>query len=95
MQRPAEWLFEIGVFVMTPGAAEAAHRAGVSIYTLLDRHARGDWSEMDEHDQNMNKLGVEHGYRILSEYKMPNKQKFWLITESDRSMTKLLLPSEY
>jgi hypothetical protein len=32
---------------------------------------------------------------VLSSYTTKNGQKLWIITEADRSVTTLLLPSEY
>ena len=42
-----------------------------------------------------NELSVEKGFRILSAYTLTAGVKIWIITEADRSVTTLLLPSEY
>ena len=41
-----------------------------------------------------NNLSVKEGYRILSAYIL-SECKVWIITEHDRSVTTILLPSEY
>ena len=38
---------------------------------------------------------LEHGFRLLSAYRTHAGEKLWIITESDRSVTTLLLPEEY
>lgn len=62
---------------------------------LLVRHVTGDWGELEEEDKEENERSVEQGFRILSAYKLETGVKVWVITEWDRSVTTLLLPSEY
>jgi hypothetical protein len=38
---------------------------------------------------------LEHGFRLLSAYRTHAGDKLWIITESHRSVTTLLLPEEY
>jgi hypothetical protein len=63
--------------------------------TFLDRHASGDWGEVDEHDRQANEYAVEHGLRVLSAYTLSSGEKIWVITEADCSSTTILLPEEY
>jgi hypothetical protein len=42
-----------------------------------------------------NDYSLEHGFRLLSVYRTHAGDKLWIITESDRSVTTLLLPEEY
>jgi hypothetical protein len=46
-------------------------------------------------DRIENEFGLEHGFRLLSAYKLQSGVKLWIITEADRSSTCLLLPEEY
>ena len=62
---------------------------------LLIRHVTGDWGELDEEDKKENELSVKEGFRILSAYELETDVKVWVITEWDRSVTTILLPSEY
>jgi hypothetical protein len=41
------------------------------------------------------KDSLERGFRLLSSYRTKAGDKLWIITESDRSVTTLLLPEEY
>lgn len=87
--------FSPGSIVATPGALEAFRAAGESPLTFLERHLAGDWGDLDEHDLRENELSLQHGWRILSAYRLGTGVKVWCITEADRSATTFLLPDEY
>src|SRR3954467_12422463 len=87
--------FPLGQTVATPGALEALEEAGENPVALLNRHATGDWGELDEHDRLENERSLAEGYRLLSTYILSTGVKIWIITGADRSVTTLLLPSEY
>jgi hypothetical protein len=86
-------LFELGQVVSTPGALEALTREEMS--NALARHHRGDWGEVGRHDWRENELSLREGFRLFSVYRSEKGEKFWVITEADRSVTTVLLPSEY
>jgi hypothetical protein len=92
MSRPR---FVLGQVVATPGALEALEEAGHLPQEFLHRHMACDWGEVDPHDWQMNEQAVRYGGRLLSAYRTKKGVKIWIITESDRSVTTLLLPSEY
>lgn len=85
--------FPVGRIVITQGAL-AKLPQDKAIEALL-RHTSGDWGDLDEHDWNENEFALDHGFRLLSSYATPDGTKFWIITEHDRSVTTILLPSEY
>jgi hypothetical protein len=87
--------FELGQTVITPGAAEALQVAGQTAIQFLRRHVTGDWGEMSEEDVKENELSLEQGFRLLSRYQTSKGERFWIITEADRSATTILLPVEY
>ena len=89
--------FELGRIVMTPGAMSAMADDGIRPSALVSRHVFGDWGDVDEHDARENRRAVNPKIplRILSAYKLTNGFTIWIITEHDRSVTTLLLPSEY
>ena len=85
--------FPLGQLCATPAAlAELTHE---DIQTALKRHLGGDWGDLDDEDKAENELSLEKGFRLLSAYKGANGTKFWIITENDRSITTVLLPSDY
>jgi len=93
--RSASARFPLGRVVTTPGALAALEEARQTPLEFVARHARGDWGELDEHDRQENELSLVHGFRLLSAYSLSNGSRIWIITEADRSVTTLLLPSEY
>jgi hypothetical protein len=87
--------FSLGDVVATPGALDALREAQQEPLELLRRHQTGDWGDLDEEDQAENEFSLTHDLRLLSAYTLPTQVKIWVITEADRSVTTLLLPSEY
>lgn len=87
----AKPLFPLGRILATPGALDLS----VNFAPYLLRHQCGDWGALGEDDRAENVYAVEHGLRVLSVYHTPDGVRFWVITESDRSATTILLPSEY
>ena len=81
--------------VATPGVLEVLQQAERDPAEFLARHVVGDWGDLDDEDKHENELSVEKGFRILSAYKLDDDTKIWIITEHDRSVTTILLPSEY
>lgn len=88
-------LFNPGQIVSTPGALEALADAEQSATEFLSRHLQGDWGELCEIDRQANEDALTEGDRILSAYRTSEGTRIWIITEADRSVTTLLLPSEY
>lgn len=88
-------LFELGRVVATPGALDLLEAHGQTLQQMLARHSTGDWGALCEEDAQMNVTGVQYGFRIMSVYPLHGADCVWLITESDRSVTTLLLPEEY
>lgn len=88
-------LFALGQVVMTPGAMAAFEASGDDPLAFLFRHVTGDWGELSPEDIAENELSLREGFRLLSAYKLSNGERIWVITESDRSSTCMLLPSEY
>jgi hypothetical protein len=41
-----------------PGAIEALQQSGVSAASLLYRHQRGDWRDLDEEDKKENSVDL-------------------------------------
>ena len=86
--------FPLGQTVATPGALEVLEAAGTSPVALRARHQAGDWGDVPADDAAENELSVREGFRILSSYAV-GRQRLWVITEADRSVTTILKPDEY
>ena len=93
--------FDLGSIVATPGALEALGRNDESGMSLVRRHARGDWGNLDDEDQQNNMTALETGARLMSAYTLDDGTKIWIITDAEidnrhrRQATTLLLPEEY
>lgn len=84
-------IFSPGQLVATPGALEAFRQSGDSPLEFLMRHLSGDWGELDAEDRQENEYSLEHGFRLVSAYRLKDDTKIWVITEADRSATTILL----
>ncbi len=84
--------FDLGRIVITRGAA-AAFDSTVAQFCLR-KHAEGDWGSLSPEDWAENERALKEGGRLLSSYGSEG-EKLWVITEEDRSVTTILLPSEY
>ncbi len=91
IQKP---LFHLGDVVATPQSICVLSESGISVQSLLQRHATGDWGDVCEEDRATNDA-LQYGDRLLSSYVISDVCKVWIITEWDRSVTTILLPSEY
>ncbi len=87
--------FRLGKTLATPGALAALVRAEQTGAEFLMRHAAGDWGELTREDHEANDAAVASRLRILSAYTTLAGERLWVITEADRSVTTILLPSEY
>jgi hypothetical protein len=88
-------LFPLGQIVATPGALAALEKAGQGPQEFLARHASGEWGDLCEEDRKENQFSLKHGFRLLSAYHTNAGEKIYVITESDRSVTTVLLPENY
>lgn len=85
--------FYLGKVFVSKGILEKISRT--DIINALKRHASGDWRVVSKNDWDANNKALEKNERLLSSYIASNGTKFWIITESDRSRTTVLLPDEY
>lgn len=91
--------FRLGQIVGTPGALNILSQD--ETITMLSRHAQADWGNVDNEDKKSNNRAIAHEgnldrqERVISSYMSSHGEKIWIITESDRSVTTILLPDEY
>lgn len=60
----------------------------------LLRFIKRDWGDVCEDDWKANDDAIDNDERLLAAYTLQG-EKIWVITEWDRSVTTILLPSEY
>lgn len=85
--------FETGRLVSTPAALDTVMWA--EMVAALTRHVCGDWGDLSDEDRQRNDAALKSGGRLLSAYHTMGGEKFWIITEADRSCTTVLLPEDY
>ena len=93
-------LFGLGNLYVTRGIQALMDEHNLDVTPLIARHQTGDWGEVCAEDAAENQLSLEKGFRILSAYSFTSDidgetYKLWVLTESDRSVTTVLQPSEY
>lgn len=86
--------FRPGTLVATPALVK---KVGPDYaMAALVQHLQGKWGLVDKEDWDGNEECLRTGGRLLSVYPLPNEAgDFWIITEADRSVTTMLLPSDY
>lgn len=95
----ANALFPTGNIYMTKGIDMECktHKSFIKeIAHCILRHISGDYSDMrNRTDRQLNYDAIQNGYcRIVSTYDT-SMGRIYIITESDRSYTTVLLPDEY
>lgn len=85
--------FNPGRVMITRNAKEALPPSEVN--AAINRHLHGDWGDVCDSDGKFNDDALHSGDRLFSVYHTADGVKFWIITESDRSATTVLLPSDY
>jgi hypothetical protein len=87
--------FRLGQVAASPAALKAIDDSGQTPDFFLDRHAQGDWGEVDAEDGRANDEAVVNGDRIVSAYRTLKNVRIWIVTEADRSTTTIILPEQY
>ncbi len=90
MIRPGR--FPLGEIVATGNASLLLTTE--EVLTALQRHANGDWGDLCPEDALANDSALLHGGRLFSAYG-EGQNRFWIITEANRSVTTILLPDDY
>lgn len=88
--------FAPGDIVMTTGVAELVQQGRLNPTPYLRRHLGGDWGDLEGDDRRQNDAALASGEdHLFSSYQVNRDLKLWVITEWGRSVTSMLLPSEY
>src|SRR5437763_12233068 len=84
--------FPLGQLAVTANASLRLRTE--EVLTALRRHAAGDWGDLCPEDATANDSALHQGGRLLSAYGQ-GPDRFWIITEADRSLTTVLLVEDY
>lgn len=96
-QAVASARFATGQLAFTAGVQELVASGELNPLPYIRRHFAGDWGDVPPGDKRLNDQALSHGDRLFSSYDIDvrSETRLWIITEADRSVTTLLLPSEY
>ena len=87
--------FNFGQVVATATLVRYCEEKNFSLLPYLIRHGNCDWGDVCKDDKAANDEALKEGLRVLSEYKLPDGKRIWIITEADRSATTMLFPEDY
>jgi hypothetical protein len=85
--------FLLGQIVITPAALQVL--SVEDICRAIDAHVCGDFGLVSDTDRAENEFALKHGLRVMSVFASKGGVRFWVVTESDRLVTTLLLPGDY
>lgn len=92
------WFFppvvDIAEVVITPLARKLVRDSSQHLWEFLTPHRYGDWGDICTADWLDNDAALSSSGRLFSSYKTKNGEQLSVITEADRSVTTVLLPSE-
>lgn len=83
----------LGQVVVTANAKSIL--SDYDINSAIARHQSCDWGDTSKADWDANDSALKNGDRILSTFTSWAGDKFWVITEWDRSYTTVLMPDDY
>ena len=89
--------FKLVKLVMTRGVHSKIKEDvdfAVGVLDAFERYQRCDWGDLCDEDNALNEQALKDGDRIFALYNI-GKDKIYIITEWDRSVTTILLPEEY
>jgi hypothetical protein len=84
--------FPAGQILITHNAADRIPPTEVA--RGLSRHLAGDWGELDPEDIQSNEDALLDGGRLLSAHG-DGEDRFWIVSDRDRSVTTILLPQDH
>jgi len=86
--------FALGQVVITRPALSYAEQHEVDVLALIARHHARDWGDLGPQDKALNDAALVHGDRIFSAYDVAG-ERWYVITEHDRSYTTVMLSGDY
>jgi hypothetical protein len=92
MNKTLSTKFPLGQVVITANAQSRLDSHAV--HEALSRHAACDWGDVPPDDAAENDAALTQRGGFMSAYGTGD-ERFWIITEADRSVTTVLLPEDY
>jgi len=87
--------FPFGQVAGTAALMRCCEEKNFSILSYPIRHGNCDWGDVCKDDKAANDEALKEGLCVLSEYRLPDGKRIWIITEADRNATTVLFPEDY
>lgn len=87
-------LFEIGALEFSDGIERLMNEGWLDPMPYFERHMRGDWGDVADDHWLRNNAALKSGGRLDSHYVVTRDLSIRIVTEADRSATRIVLPSE-
>ncbi|MCW5259256.1 hypothetical protein D5045_02840 [Verminephrobacter eiseniae] len=87
-------LFGIGALEFSPGIERLMDEGWLDPMPFFERHLRGDWDDVPDDHWLRNNAALTSGGRLDSHYAVTRDLSIRILTEADRSATRIVLPSE-
>lgn len=82
-----------GRLIVEPDVAQLIVRGVLDWLPCLRRHLADDWGDLTRGEREENAYAVVNGGEIFSAYRISESLTLWIVSEWDRSLITLLLPS--
>lgn len=93
--------FDLGAILVSPQALRTLQRFGTDPSTLVQRHASGDWGDINTEARKANELALHSGGWLVSMYVLrspigahPRRQTLCVVTEAGGKFTTLQVLDE-
>ncbi|HCF2456873.1 TPA: hypothetical protein NIA41_000428 [Pseudomonas aeruginosa] len=87
-------LFPIGALIFSEGVDRLMREGRLDPMPYFQRHTRGDWGEVADDKWQANNVALTAGERLESMYLVHRGLRICVVTEADRSATRILLTTE-
>ncbi|MGU1062161.1 hypothetical protein ACSEPQ_04715 [Pseudomonas aeruginosa] len=87
-------LFPIGALIFSTGIDHLVRKGRLDPLHYLPRHASGDWGELSDERWQANNAALQSGDQLESFYVIHRELSIRIVTEADRSNTRILLSTE-
>lgn len=87
-------LFPIGALIFSEGVDRLMREGRLDPMPHLQRHTRGDWGDVDDDRWQTNNVALGSGEQLESMYRVHRELSICVVTEADRSATRILLMTE-
>lgn len=87
-------LFPVGALVFSEGVDRLMREGRLDPMPYFLRHTRGDWGEVADYKWQANNAALTSGEELESIYQVHRELRICVVTEADRSATRILLTTE-